>query len=220
MAAFNNFDLLLRDIRQRINGTTVVAIAGGSCSGKTWLSHHLINCLSSNQITHVQMDDWFRDITDEQMPKVDGTQRPYYDAPGAYHIDAFCEAVTDLIQGETVFAPHYDIFSNKRLTDLQGCMLKPAPIIVVEGLYAVSALRECKRLLDLLSACEGRIKVFNVFVEASGETRLRRRIARDCSRMPQLSATAVTRVWEQLIEPAFMKWCVCQRELCSYVVLT
>lgn len=145
--------------------TKVIAIAGASCSGKTFLAKRLKKELEqkSLKVVLLQLDNYFRDWFDHDMPK-DHHDRLDFDNPIAYLKEEFLQAVQSLYKHQGVLYPQYDISENKRRCKRY---LKSSPIIIVEGLYALEFLKD----FSGNKLC--------LFVEADREIRLQRRIERD-----------------------------------------
>ncbi len=130
----------------------IVAICGGSCSGKSTMAGNFRNaCI-------VSMDDFYK-----------GKSRmnpPYnFDEPEAIDLTRLAELVGELKSGaEQVSIPRY----NMKTSEPEGAQkLENKQFVVVEGIFTLytAVLRE---LCDL-----------KIFLDVPQEERLRRRIARD-----------------------------------------
>ncbi|MDO4797566.1 MAG: uridine kinase [Coriobacteriales bacterium] len=139
----------------------VVGIAGGSGSGKTTLTNEVAASLAPDVavITH---DSYYRahhDMTYDERTQLN------YDCPDSYETELLVQHLAILLQGEPVECPTYDFAIHDR-TD-QTVTIRPASVIVVEGilLFENPALRA---LMDL-----------KVFVDASADVRILRRLQRD-----------------------------------------
>ncbi len=136
-----------------------IAIAGGSCSGKTTLAHLLTRELDA---TLFKIDDyyhaWDEFTFEERLQK-------NYDEPQAIDHRLLVKHVGEMLTGRSVEMPTYDFARFTRRP--QPEVVEPKSIIVVEGLFAL-AWPELSRLCDI-----------RIFVDAPELTCLQRRIARD-----------------------------------------
>jgi uridine kinase len=141
----------------------LVGIAGGSGSGKTTLAEGVAAALPAEASVVVPADAYYRDLGHLPRPE---RARCNFDEPAALDGERLCQDVACLRRGGAIERPNYDFATHARLVaTTQVC---PAPVVLVEGIF-VLALPPLRQLLDL-----------KVFVTASEETRLCRRIRRDC----------------------------------------
>ena len=140
----------------------LVGISGGSGSGKTTLIRKLSESFSSDQLCLISQDDYYRPI-EEQFVDDQGIQN--FDLPTSIDEDAFSKDVLKLMQGITVKRQEY-MFNNSEAAP-KTLVFKPAPIVIVEGLF-VFYYAEIAKNLDL-----------KVFVQAKENLKIIRRIKRD-----------------------------------------
>jgi uridine kinase len=140
----------------------IVGIAGGSAAGKTTLARALAEDLGAERILHLQQDWYYRDLSHIE-PGVRAACN--FDYPEALEMGLLRQHLHSLRRGEAVRAPAYDFATHTRLGDWH--LLVPQEVVLVEGTLVLAdpALRE---LLDI-----------RVYVDASRETRLGRRLTRD-----------------------------------------
>lgn len=140
-----------------------IAIAGGSCSGKTTLA-----CSLSQQLdaTLVRLDDYYRaldHLTYDERCEIN------FDHPDTIDSDRLVRDVAALLRGETIDAPRYDFTRHTLFSET--VRIEPKRVVIVEGLFTL-----CYPALAEMCA-------LRVFVEAPEEVCLERRLARDvCER--------------------------------------
>jgi len=139
-----------------------IGVAGGSGSGKT----HFIKLLSSHfkleEICLVSMDHYYKPIDQQQKDK-NGIVN--FDLPEAIERRMFEKDIIKLQKGQQVNKLEYTF--NNPMANQAMLTFKPAPIIVVEGLF-VQYFQEINALLDL-----------KIFIDAEDQIKLTRRMKRD-----------------------------------------
>ena len=149
----------------------LIAIAGGTASGKSTISKRLVETLG-DQAAHLKHDWYYK-------PTPGGDARVLnHDHPDVLETRLLVTHLDALRRGETIHAPHYDFAI---CTRHPGKVIPPRPIIVVEGilLLADAALRE---QFDL-----------KVFMTAPDDIRLGRRILRDVNKRGQTLEAVITK---------------------------
>jgi uridine kinase len=140
----------------------VVAVAGGSGSGKTTVARAIGAALPKGASVTLEQDHYYRDRSDlpfEERVKVN------YDHPDAIEFELLQRHVDELVGLRGVDRPAYDFAAHARRTE--RVHLDPAPIVIVEGILAL-ALPEVRARFDL-----------KIFVDTDADIRLMRRIRRD-----------------------------------------
>jgi len=140
----------------------LVGITGGSASGKTTLLRQLIAAFTSEELCLVSQDNYYRPIH-EQTPDANGVYN--FDVPESINAAEFAADLRLLHSGQEVRRREYT-FNNADVVP-QELVFRPAPIIILEGLF-VFHFPEIARELDL-----------KVFVDAQEHVKLHRRIRRD-----------------------------------------
>lgn len=139
-----------------------VGITGGSGSGKTFFLDGLSAHFTSEQLTLISQDNYYRPR--DQQP-VDRNEVKNFDLPESIDRAAFANDIAALKQGKVVTKQEYTF--NNPARQPRMLVFKPTPILVVEGLF-VQYFEEISHELDL-----------KVFIEAKDHVKLGRRIRRD-----------------------------------------
>jgi uridine kinase len=140
----------------------IIGITGGSGSGKTSIILELRKMFPIEKLCIISQDEYYypreKQVWDEA-----GYQN--FDLPEAIDATAFANDIQKLIQGETVIKSQYT-FNNPNL-ESQKLEFKPAPVIIVEGLFVFyfDSIREHLNL--------------KIFIDAEDIIKLKRRIIRD-----------------------------------------
>lgn len=202
-------DKILKGRSKRIERTInlVVAVAGGSCSGKSYFCEKLVETLTEFNISQTKLilDDYFRDISDPQLP-VGGGGLPLFDSPDSYQETEIKEHLLALVSGKTVECPVYDLTRNKR-SYKKTVSKNPSEVIIVDGLFAIDIVRSIN------------VPSRYVFLDTSGLLRLKRRINRDVGRF-NISPDIITDVFWNQIEPAHQEFVEPQKQFADLIIKT
>lgn len=121
--------------------TIFIGIAGGTGSGKTTLTEHLVSRFGDD-IAVVHHDNYYKrqDCSFEERCKQN------YDHPDAFDTDLMIQDLKKLKAGQTIYCPVYDYALHNR-TD-QTVEIRPAKVIIVEGIL-IFQNKELRDLLDI-----------------------------------------------------------------------
>jgi len=139
-----------------------IGITGGSGSGKTFFLQILASRFAENEICLISQDNYYKA---RDVQPVDMFGHKNFDLPESLDKDLFIRDIIRLKRMEEVEKEEYT-FNNPALIP-QKLLFKPAPIIIIEGLF-VQYFPEINDQLDL-----------RIFIEAKDHVKLSRRIRRD-----------------------------------------
>jgi uridine kinase len=139
-----------------------IGITGGSGSGKTFFLNNLAKHFGEDQICLLSQDHYYK-ARDLQFTDENGFKN--FDLPTAIERERFHQDILKLKKGETITIKEYT-FNNPNAKP-QLIEFKPAPILIIEGLF-VQHFEEIRNELDL-----------KIFIEAKDYIKLSRRIKRD-----------------------------------------
>ena len=140
----------------------IVAIAGGTGSGKSYLARNLANTYPKKQILIIEQDSYYKDISNLDY---EDRCKQNFDHPDA--IDSFLieNNLKQLLSGKTIYSPKYNFF--KHLREKEGEKTTQRPIIIMEGILLLHYIKLHK------------FYTLKVFVETPEHIRINRRIERD-----------------------------------------
>ena len=160
----------------------LIAITGGSGSGKTWLAKKVKRRLG-RQAGLLSLDDFYRDLS--ALPPRE-RNRVNFDHPDAIDWDLFHQCLEAIRRGEAVRLPGYDFATHTRTARTRRW--QPRPVVVIDGLWLLRrpALRK--------------LYAQTVYVDCPEELRLARRLARDQDERGR-SRASVLRQWRSQVKP-------------------
>ncbi|MEO1568015.1 MAG: uridine kinase [Pseudomonadota bacterium] len=139
----------------------LVALTGGSGSGKSTVVDALLDRLGPGRAVVIAEDDYYWPIA-----HFDSASGPIdYDAPTAKDVTRLGSDLSRLKAGETVDLPIYDYARHDRSGRTRR--VSPAPVILLEGIHALS-MPDLAPLIDL-----------SIYVDTPDDLRLARRLRRD-----------------------------------------
>lgn len=152
----------------------VIAIAGGSGSGKTTVANAILNRVGSDRITYLPHDAYYRDLS--SLPP---NQRKLinFDHPDSLESELLIEHIEKLKNWEAVELPIYDFTTHSRTN--KTIVIGPQLVIVVEGIL-IFAEPKLRKLFDV-----------KIFVDTDDDIRFIRRLERDIAERGRTMNTVI-----------------------------
>lgn len=193
-------------IRQLVHtDLIVIAIAGGSCSGKSLLAKKLAQEVQKCDlgVSTLNLDDYYKDHTLVSFP-FDDLGRPVFDLPESYFLTEFRSDIMRLLSGSAITSPVYDKKTAQRVLGVRR-EIKANPVIIAEGLFVIKALY-------------GLSNVIGVFVEVDKDVRIIRRLVRDTGWLHETLPETLQFI-EEMVEPYYDKYVFVQKELANIIII-
>lgn len=165
----------------------IVAIAGGSASGKSTIVKIIEETFRDDLIV-IGHDNYYRAHDD-----IDFEERKLlnYDHPKAFDSDLFYEDLKKLLAGEEIDMPTYDYKIHTR--SKETVKVRAKKIILIEGILVLYE----KKIREITDT--------KVFVDADSDIRLKRRILRDTVERGRSVESCLTQYIEQ-VKPMHEKY--------------
>ena len=178
----------------------VIGIAGSSGSGKTFFLNSLLSHFKPLEVTTISQDDYYMPCN----AKTREENTAYnFDLPSSIDRDIFCRDLKSLIDGQTIEKKEYT-FNNPAL-DPRMLQIKPAPIIIIEGLF-ILYYQEINELLD-----------HRIFMYADEDIALQRRIKRDFIERGYHQDEVLYK-WNNHVMPAYNQYLLPFKKSCDQVI--
>ncbi|HEY4692662.1 MAG TPA: uridine kinase [Bellilinea sp.] len=142
----------------------VIAIAGGSGSGKTTVADQILKQVGRDRIAYLPHDAYYRDFKD--LPLNQRAERNF-DHPDSLETSLLTQHVRQLKRWEPVDLPIYDFTIHTRTDKTRR--IEPSAVIIVEGIL-IFAEPELRAEFDV-----------KIFVDTDSDLRFIRRLQRDIS---------------------------------------
>lgn len=179
-------------MKNRDAGTTIIAITGGSCSGKTSLTNEIARAVHSSDTVIIPMDSYYHDLSGLEVEK----RGEYnFDHPDSIDLAMYERDLGRLASGRGALIPVYDYVTHTRTPREMWRAVGPrtggtSRYVIVEGLHVL--YRKSSRALYNLA----------VFIDVDFDTSLRRRIERDMRERGRTRA-GVTEQFEKTVRPMY-----------------
>jgi len=142
----------------------VIAVGGGTASGKTTLCRVIEECFTNEGVAFVPADCFYKDLNEAER-ELARFGLYDFDSPDAIEISLLREKVKELRSWQSVEIPQYDFVTHSRLPNT--VMVTAREIIIVEGILVLYD-EQLRKMMDL-----------KVFVDCDADIRLARRVTRD-----------------------------------------
>lgn len=169
----------------------IIGVTGGSGSGKTSVSHAILNRFFNHSIMMLEHDSYYKDQSDLPFKE---RLKTNYDHPFAFDTDLLIEHLHKLLNYEAIQKPVYDYVAHTRSSKIE--IQEPKEVIILEGILILAD----KRLRDMMD--------IKVYVDTDDDIRIIRRIKRDIEERGRTLdsvinqyLTVVKPMYHQFVEP-------------------
>jgi len=184
-----------------MNKPFIIGIAGGTGSGKTFFLRCFLKYFTDTEVCLVSQDDYYFPVA-HKMTKEENTLYNF-DLPSTIDHLSFENDIARLMNGETILKKEYT-FNNPDIVP-KTLEIKPAPIMIVEGLFILH-FRKIASTLDL-----------KIFIEADDDVALQRRLKRDLTERGYSHDDVMYR-WVNHVAPAYNEYLLPYKNECDQVI--
>lgn len=184
-----------------MNKPYIIGIAGGSGSGKTFFLKTFLEHFTTDEVCLVSQDDYYFRVAHKMTPEENKVYN--FDLPATIDHEHFQEDISRLLNNETVIKPEYT-FNNPNAVP-KMLEIKPAPILIVEGLFILH-FRDIADMLDM-----------KIFIEADEDIAMERRLKRDLIERGYPRDDAMYK-WVNHVLPAYKEFLLPYKNECDRVI--
>ncbi len=183
-----------------VNEPYIVGIAGASASGKTSFLKELKEAMPKGSVCIISQDNYYKPLEEQEK---DENGAVNFDLPTSINRVQFYRDLIKIRRGESITIKEYT-FNNKKKVPGK-LIVKPAPIIVMEGLF-IFHYEEIRKALDL-----------RLFIDAQEHIMFNRRLKRDREERGY-PEREVRYQWENHVMPSYKKFLQPYREDCHVII--
>lgn len=166
----------------------IIAIAGGTASGKSTVVKEIVDSFKSVDISVICHDDYYKDqshLTMEQRLQTN------YDHPNSLDNELLVSHLKALMNGESINMPQYDFVCHNRKKE--SVEISPTKVIILEGILVLEErkIRECADV--------------KIFVSCDEDVRFIRRLKRDIEERGRTLDNVINQ-YLSTVKPMFNKY--------------
>lgn len=169
----------------------VIGVAGGSGSGKSTVTDHIVATIGSQNVAIIKQDFYYNDLSHLHLKE---RQKINFDHPDAFDWKLLNEHMASLQNGLSIEMPQHNFA--KYVREKETIVVAPAPIVIFEGIFALLD----KRLCDLMS--------LKIYVDTAPDICFIRRLQRDLTSRGRTTESVINQylgfvrpMYKKFIEP-------------------
>lgn len=178
----------------------LVAIAGGSGSGKTTFANR-VKDLSSQDITLLHMDSYYLNQIPQKIYTTKG--HPNFDHPEAFDWELLRTHIQELKNGHSIEMPIYDFKTNSRSRDTKK--IDSSQIVIFEGIFTLHCY-EIRKMLDI-----------KCFLDVASDIRFTRRLHRDIKERARTMNNVIEQYYET-VRPMYIEYLEPQKQYADFII--
>ena len=166
----------------------IVAIAGGTGSGKTTLAKKIIDSYQNIKINYLSLDSYYKDFSQMSFTE---RSKINFDHPDSIDFDLFYQQINEYLTGSDIKTPTYSYKRHKRLKKKGN--LRQGDLLIVDGIL-ILLKKSIRDFFDL-----------SIFLKVNSSERLKRRIRRDINERGR-SKIEISDRFYNMIKPMHKKY--------------
>ncbi|WGL60387.1 uridine kinase [Pigmentibacter sp. JX0631] len=178
--------------------STVIAITGGSGSGKTTAARKLLKLFGKEQCQIISQDSYYFDHS----KKFTGDGSVNFDHPNSIDFTLMANHIESLANGLQIEMPIYDFVTHTRKSETIQVM--PSPFLIVDGILILSQ-EVLRPLFDI-----------SIFIDIPEDVRFQRRLKRDVEERGR-SPEGVKVQYNSFVKPMHDQFVQPSRKFASYI---
>ena len=178
----------------------IVAIAGGTGSGKTTLSKKIIDSYKNIKVNYLSLDSYYKDYSQLSFSE---RAKINFDHPDSIDFDLFYQQILEYLKGSDIKTPTYSYKRHKRLKKKGN--LRQGDLLIVDGIL-ILLKKSIRDFFDL-----------SIFLNVNSSERLTRRIIRDTNERGRTEIEIRERFYE-MIKPMHEKYVKSSKNFADIVI--
>lgn len=166
----------------------ILAIAGGTGSGKTTLAKKIIDSYQNIKINYLSLDSYYKDFSQMSFTE---RSKINFDHPDSIDFDLFYQQINEYLTGSDIKTPTYSYKRHKRLKKKGN--LRQGDLLIVDGIL-ILLKKSIRDFFDL-----------SIFLKVNSSERLKRRIRRDINERGR-SKIEISDRFYNMIKPMHKKY--------------
>jgi uridine kinase len=184
-----------------MNKPYVIGIAGGSGSGKTFFLKCFLEHFTANEVCLISQDDYYFPVAHKMTKEENKLYN--FDLPSTIDHDHFEDDIFKILNNQSFQKAEYT-FNNPNIVP-KMLEIKPAPIVIVEGLFILH-FKKISEILDM-----------KIFIDADEDIALQRRLKRDLIERGY-SHDDVLYKWMNHVVPAYKEFLLPYKDECDKII--
>jgi uridine kinase len=185
-----------------MNKPYVIGIAGGSGSGKTFFLKCFLEHFTANEVCLISQDDYYFPVAHKMTKEENKLYN--FDLPSTIDHDHFEDDIFKILDNQSFEKAEYT-FNNPNIVP-KMLEIKPAPIVLVEGLFILH-FKKISEILDM-----------KIFIDADEDIALQRRLKRDLIERGY-SHDDVLYKWMNHVVPAYKEFLLPYKNECDKIIV-
>jgi uridine kinase len=166
----------------------IVAISGGTGSGKTTLAKKIIDSYKNIKINYLSLDSYYKDFSQMSFTE---RSKINFDHPDSIDFDLFYQQINEYLRGSDIKTPTYSYKRHKRLKKKGN--IRQGDLLIVDGIL-ILLKKSIRDFFDL-----------SIFLKVNSSERLKRRIRRDINERGR-SKIEISDRFYNMIKPMHKKY--------------
>ncbi len=175
----------------------LIAIAGGSGSGKTTFAQKVMKNIDHADSSLLHMDSYYLPT----VPKING--KVNFDHPDAFDWNLLRLHLTELKKGLSIKCPIYDFSTSTRTDEFE--VIGPCKVVLFEGIFSLYD-QEIRKLLDI-----------KCFLHVDSDIRFTRRLHRDVKERGRSLESVIAQYYDT-VRPMYQKFLDPQKQFADFTV--
>ena len=166
----------------------LIGIAGGTCSGKTYLANSLVEYFGKDLIDIIKVDSYYHDLSHLQMAK---REKNNFDHPDSFDFKLLYTDLFKLLNNKIINIPTYCYKTHTRKKEVKS--IESKKIIILEGIYSLYN-KDITDLIDL-----------KIFLDKPDNLRKKIRLTRDIKQRARTNKS-IEKQYSKTVFPMYLKF--------------